>query len=119
MAKFEIDEFEERLTDNCVQQIEINTKKDTACLCTSLIWTLYFNFFQGCGAYKLVVMYLKNVMGMLIWLYELFLCSSFICFNEFLCIITVLMILSSLAKHGKEGVFYGKSLSESKKYTYF
>ena len=72
MAKFEIDEFEERLTDNCFQQIEINTKKDTACLCVSLIWTLYFNFFQGCGAYKLVVMYLKNVMGMLIWLYELF-----------------------------------------------
>ena len=72
MAKFEIDEFEERLTDNCVQQIEINTKKDTACLCISLIWTLYFNFFQGCGAYELVVMYLKNVMGMLIWLYELF-----------------------------------------------
>ena len=26
MAKFEIDEFEERLTDNSVQQIEINTK---------------------------------------------------------------------------------------------
>ena len=71
MAKFAIDEFEERLTDNCVQQIEINTKKDTACLCISLIWTLYFNFFQGCGAYQLVVMYLKN-MGMLIWLYELF-----------------------------------------------
>ena len=45
MAKFEIDEFEERLTDNYVQQIEINTKKDTACLCISLIWTLYFNFF--------------------------------------------------------------------------
>ena len=78
MAKFEMDEFEERLTDNCVQQIEINTKKDTACfsLCihvhVSLIWTLYFNVFQGCGAYKLVGMYLKNVMGMLIWLYELF-----------------------------------------------
>ena len=61
MAKFEIDKFEERLTDNCVQQIEINTKKDTACLCISLIWTLYFNFFQGCGAYKLVVMYCKLV----------------------------------------------------------
>ena len=60
MAKFEIDEFEERLTDNCVQQIEINTKKDTACLCISLIWTLYFNFFQGCGAYKLVVMLLQS-----------------------------------------------------------
>ena len=27
MAKFEIDEFEERLTDNSVQQIEINTKR--------------------------------------------------------------------------------------------
>ena len=27
MAKFKIDEFEERLTDNSVQQIEINTKK--------------------------------------------------------------------------------------------
>ena len=46
MAKFEIDEFEERLTDNCVQQIEINTKKDTACLHVyiSLIWTIYFDF---------------------------------------------------------------------------
>ena len=59
MAKFEIDEFGERLTDNCVQQIEINTKKDTAFLCLSLIWTLYFDFFQGCGAYQLVVMYFR------------------------------------------------------------
>ena len=44
MAKFEIDELEERLTENCVQQIEINTKKGTACLCISLIWTLDFDF---------------------------------------------------------------------------
>ena len=74
MAKFEIDEFEERLTDTFVtvfNKLKLTQKKDTACLCISLIWTLYFDFFQGCGAYQLVVMYLKN-MGMLIWLYELF-----------------------------------------------